>query len=355
MNEEYAVDIVGERAGNRAMSGNLEADCGAAENHLARPLTEMSAEGTLLRRYVWGNGKLLAQMDEPGPIRVALSDELGNVRGFANANGVLTDQYAYQPYGRLVAHVGQTQSPFAFMGDYGVWNAGNGLYLTRHRAYDANLMRFLQPDPLGLQGGRNFYAYASGNPLFWLDPLGLRDRSADIVALYVNRSDLTVAQKTANIVADIYQEAASSTPEGLLRNRDVINTIQADVGDTFVAGSRFGPANGPTTFGTLSTGNSASGFHPDLVANQEDFGRHLGASFRYGQITAVGYQVVDTLDSYRARLFGSAARASETSAEASMDRTFRRTFHDIGNLTGAGASRGDVYDRVLRGFTNPAK
>ena len=44
MNEEYAVDIVGERAGNRAMSGNLEADCGAAENYLARPLAEMSEQ-----------------------------------------------------------------------------------------------------------------------------------------------------------------------------------------------------------------------------------------------------------------------------------------------------------------------
>ena len=140
---------------------------------LARPLAEMDGEGNVLRRYLWANGKLQAQVNADGTIRVAISDELGNVRGFANAYGALTDQFAYQPYGRLIAHTGQTQTPFAFMGDYGVWNAGNGLYLTRHRAYDANLMRFLQPDPLGLAGGRNFYAYAIGNPLAFLDPFGL--------------------------------------------------------------------------------------------------------------------------------------------------------------------------------------
>ena len=56
------------------------------------------------------------------------------------------------------AHSGTNDLPFAFMGDYGVWSAGNGLYLTRHRAYDANLMRFLQPDPIGLEGGYNLYA-----------------------------------------------------------------------------------------------------------------------------------------------------------------------------------------------------
>ncbi len=59
------------------------------------------------------------------------------------------------------------------MGAYGVMAFGHDLYLTRHRAYSANLMRFLQPDPIGLDGGWNLYAYANGNPLAFVDPLGL--------------------------------------------------------------------------------------------------------------------------------------------------------------------------------------
>ena len=140
---------------------------------LARPLVEMDAMTNTIRRFVWANGKLLAQVAGNGTIRVAHSDELGRILALTDANGVLTDEYAYQPYGRLIARSGTNDLPFAFMGDYGVWSAGNGLYLTRHRAYDSNLMRFLQPDPIGLEGGYNLYAYANGAPSVFIDPMGL--------------------------------------------------------------------------------------------------------------------------------------------------------------------------------------
>jgi len=45
--------------------------------------------------------------------------------------------------------------------------------LTRHRLYSATLNRFLSSDPLGLAGGLNLYAYGEGNPLMYIDPLGL--------------------------------------------------------------------------------------------------------------------------------------------------------------------------------------
>ena len=142
-------------------------------DQLARPLVEMGATTNAVRWFVWANGKLLAQVASNGTIRVAHSDELGKILALTDANGTLTDEYAYQPYGRLIAHSGTTDLPFAYMGDYGVWNSGNGLYLTRHRAYDSNLMRFLQPDPIGLDGGYNLYAYAKGSPTVLIDPLGL--------------------------------------------------------------------------------------------------------------------------------------------------------------------------------------
>ncbi|WP_277619543.1 RHS repeat-associated core domain-containing protein, partial [Winslowiella iniecta] len=41
------------------------------------------------------------------------------------------------------------------------------------RYYDPVMGRFTQPDPVGLEGGLNPYAYAP-TPLTWVDPLGLK-------------------------------------------------------------------------------------------------------------------------------------------------------------------------------------
>ena len=152
---------------------------------LARPLMEMGATTNAVRWFVWANGKLLAQVASNGTIRVAHSDELGKILALTDNNGALTDEYAYQPYGRMIVHSGTNDLPFAFMGDYGVWNAGSGLSLARHRAYDANLMRFLQPDPIGLEGGRNLYAFAEGTPIAFVDPLGLNGNPISAGGTYI--------------------------------------------------------------------------------------------------------------------------------------------------------------------------
>jgi hypothetical protein len=47
------------------------------------------------------------------------------------------------------------------------------LYLTKYRAYDPRDGRWLSRDPIEEAGGLNLYGYVGGNPVSYVDPLGL--------------------------------------------------------------------------------------------------------------------------------------------------------------------------------------
>jgi RHS repeat-associated protein len=47
------------------------------------------------------------------------------------------------------------------------------LYYNRYRDYDPSTGNYIQADPIGLAGGANPYSYAMGNPVRYMDPLGL--------------------------------------------------------------------------------------------------------------------------------------------------------------------------------------
>src|SRR6266516_163221 len=49
----------------------------------------------------------------------------------------------------------------------------SGLYYMRARFYNPYIKRFINADPAGMAGGMNWYSYADGNPVSYLDPFGL--------------------------------------------------------------------------------------------------------------------------------------------------------------------------------------
>ncbi|CAB1055986.1 Rhs family protein [Olavius sp. associated proteobacterium Delta 1] len=58
-----------------------------------------------------------------------------------------------------------------YAGQY--FDAETGLHYNWHRYYDPKTGRYLTPDPIGLLGGINLFAYADNNPTNRLDPYGL--------------------------------------------------------------------------------------------------------------------------------------------------------------------------------------
>jgi RHS repeat-associated protein len=54
-----------------------------------------------------------------------------------------------------------------------LYDSESGLHQNGFRDYEAGGGRYIQPDPIGLNGGISTYGYVMGNPLLMSDPLGL--------------------------------------------------------------------------------------------------------------------------------------------------------------------------------------
>jgi RHS repeat-associated protein len=100
-------------------------------------------------------------------------DQLGSVRELLNSSGAVVTRYSYDPYGQ-VTQTGSVAANFQYAGYY--FHAPSGLGLTRTRAYNSNLGRFINRDPIREKGGLNLYGYVGNNPISRKDPSGLRSR-----------------------------------------------------------------------------------------------------------------------------------------------------------------------------------
>lgn len=138
----------------------------------ARPLMTCTTNGTVLVYYVWGKG-LISRIATNGAVMYAHADGQGHILALTSTNGLVTDQWFYAPYGAVLNRTGTTDIPFQWLGSYGVASEGGCIYRMPYRFYHSGLMRFTASDPLGLAGGVNLFAYGNGNPLAFLDFLGL--------------------------------------------------------------------------------------------------------------------------------------------------------------------------------------
>ena len=97
-------------------------------------------------------------------------DHLGSVREMTDSGGTIHARYDYDPYGRRTKVQGDLDADFGFTGYY--VHQPSGLQLALYRAYDADLGRFINRDPIGEAGGLNLYDYVMNDPVSLIDPLG---------------------------------------------------------------------------------------------------------------------------------------------------------------------------------------
>ncbi len=125
--------------------------------------------------YIYGLG-LLAE--ETGTdFKVYHFDYRGSTVALTDSNGVVTDRFTYDTYGKLIEHTGNSDVIFLYNGRDGVVSDTNGLYYMRARYYNPAMRRFINADILAGSLDNfvtlNRYAYANANPVMCVDPRGL--------------------------------------------------------------------------------------------------------------------------------------------------------------------------------------
>ena len=102
-----------------------------------------------------------------------LGDALGSVRQLTDANGVVSLDRNYDPFGEVEASVGSGSSMFGFTGEQ---QDSTGMVFLRARYYGPYLNQFIQPDTIvpdpRIPADWNKYTYTRDNPINYVDPSG---------------------------------------------------------------------------------------------------------------------------------------------------------------------------------------
>ena len=114
-------------------------------------------------------------------------DVLNSITSLSNSASALVNTYNYDSFGKLTASVGTLTNPLQYTGRE--VDSETGLLFDRARYLDPNLGRFLSDDPMGFDGGINFYDYVSNDPVDDVDPFGWKTCTTRImpVTAYCSR------------------------------------------------------------------------------------------------------------------------------------------------------------------------
>ena len=199
----YIYDALGRRIGK----GRLKTSQEVSETSFPHDLSGNDLENHT--RFVWDGSHLLQEIHPDGRYTYIYADQesyepLAQVRDWTTEDGEnrqqthyfhcdqigipreMTDKDGnllwfgnYTGWGRLKEETKVTDSayqPFRLQNQYA--DRETGLHYNFFRYYEPDAGRFVNQDPIGLEGGKNFYSYSS-NTTKWIDILGLCVKEAE--------------------------------------------------------------------------------------------------------------------------------------------------------------------------------
>lgn len=119
--------------------------------------------------YFWLNGRLIGLLKN-GQVDAIHDDQVGRPEAVTDAGGAVVWRARNFAFDRTVVQDNIGGLNLGFPGQY--YDAERGTWNNGYRDYNANLGRYVESDPAGLNGGINTYGYVGGNPLSNVDPFG---------------------------------------------------------------------------------------------------------------------------------------------------------------------------------------
>ncbi len=139
-------------------------------------VAEEVVAGFVVRQYTHGLMRVSQRQNISGTWTTSYYgyDGFGSTRQLLDGAGVVTDTFAFDGFGNLVARTGTTPNQYLYRGE--ALDAGTGMYYLRARWYRPGLGRFLTEDSFeGVTDqpeSLNKYAFANVNPIDLMDPTG---------------------------------------------------------------------------------------------------------------------------------------------------------------------------------------
>jgi len=170
--------------------------------------------GTPDRLYTYGLD-LISQRQSSGTTSFYGYDGNGNVRFLTATNGVISDTYAYDAFGTIIASSGSTPNNYRYTGEQ--FDSNLGFYYLRARYMNPNTGRFWTRDSFA---GDKFdppslhrYTYVQNNPVNMIDPTGNQTSAAEVglTGVIIGRiaSQLALATVKALVTACALQLTAT--------------------------------------------------------------------------------------------------------------------------------------------------
>ena len=137
-------------------------------------------------RFEYADGRMPYKMSYEGQTYYLGYDQVGTLRTVASQDGTMVKSVEHDTFGNVLSDSNPVfKVPFGFAG--GLYDPDTKLTRFGYRDYDAETGKWTAKDPIGFDGGdTNLYGYVLGDPVDFVDILGLSASDVEAITEAMN-------------------------------------------------------------------------------------------------------------------------------------------------------------------------